>query len=223
MSLSPWCNGNHWGTFSWKEQIHKKNIFSSVLPQLPATMRCEEMAAKGRKKLFKALLNEKEERENLDLSACFFLLHLSHTSLCPLNPVPKEPRALTHCSDQGTFTPISVKGEGRIQLSFLSRYFFYFMRQLVVSIAKMFLIGKNLTRVGKDGKNPRGASHLKRATGYRGWWDPRSRIQSVRDRMAWKSTLELRAPPGGKRRGRILKWQREHWSDCVYLELSRQN
>ena len=107
---------------------YTKRISSLVFcpSSLLQTMRCEEIAAKGRKKLFKALLNEKEERENLDLSACFFLLHLSHTSLCPLNPVPKEPRALTHCSDQGTFTPISVKGEGRIQLSFLSRYFFLF-------------------------------------------------------------------------------------------------
>ena len=42
------------------------------------------------------------------------------------------------------------------------------MRELVVSIAKMCLIGKNLTRVGKDGKSPRGAIHLRRATGYRG-------------------------------------------------------
>ena len=147
-----------------------KRISSLVFcpSSLLQTMRWGEMAAKGRKKLFKALPDEKGERENLDLLACFFLLHLSHASLCPPNPVPKEPRALTHRSDQKTFTPIPVKGEGRIQPSFLSRYFFYFMRELVVSIAKMFLIGKNLTRVGKDGKNPRGASHLKRATGYRG-------------------------------------------------------
>ena len=42
------------------------------------------------------------------------------------------------------------------------------MVELVVSTAKVFLIGKNLTRVRKDDKSPRGTIHLKKATGYRG-------------------------------------------------------